>query len=234
MLWSGNPFITNLGYISEADGDEEGKPSFTPPASDNDTNPDDSDYTLDDGTDDEGNDPNEPEPQSDEPTEDNGEDNTGDDEDYSLGDEGEDGDSTEDQSGNEDDTSSNEDSTDDGTDPRQKLRDLENSIFDQLSEDQKASKIKELKGLFNSTYFNCQKIINNIDHVQKTPDNVKIYDYVSTTLNDLMKYIKDYLQDTFDNRTYMENVVEFEKYLSILDSIKKIFIELKTASNDNE
>ena len=246
------PEDTNAGGEEPAQASETGEEQ---PAAEDDGS--DEDYSLDDGTDDSGAEPENNEQQSqedttqDQSTEDTGDNSAegtegaddegdGSDEDYSLDDTGSSGEGEDTPS---DDTSSTDDGSGDagtgndsdtGYDPRQKLRDLENSIFDQLAEDQKASKIKELKGLYDSTYYNCKKIINNIDQAPKTPDNVKIYEYVTTTLNDLMRYIKDYLRDSFDNRTYMENVTEFEKYISILDAIKKVFLELKKDNKDSE
>ena len=164
----------------------------------------------------------------------------GDDENYSLdGAENMEGGETEpaegDQSGTEDGSYQDGDGqSNTPPDPRQKLRDLENSIFDQLAEDQKHQKIKELKDLFQSAYYDCQKILTNIDKVEKTPDNVKIYDYVSKALTDLSVYIKDYLEDVFDNRTYIENATELEKYIAVFDGIKNVFVELRKQEEHNE
>lgn len=172
-----------------------------------------------------------------------------DDENYELGDVGEDtsaedegegtgdGDQDDEEDGAEVNTSSSETNDDEGTnsiDPRQRLKELEDSIFDQLPEDQKAAKNKELKNIFNSVYYNCQKISDEVDQIMKTPENVKVYEYITNTLSDLMQYIKDYLTNNFNNRTYMENVVEFEKYLAVLDGIKKVLVDLKNKQNKED
>ena len=69
---------------------------------------------------------------------------------------------------------------------------------------------------------------------QNIVNNVKIYDYVSKALTDLSVYIKDYLEDVFDNRTYIENATELEKYIAVFDGIKNVFVELRKQEEHNE
>ena len=220
------------------DPDGEGDAGNEPSEDDASTEEEDEDYSLgEDGEDGEGNqDQADAEEDNEDQQDQSGEapppdDGDGSDEDYSLDDDGGDdngGEDTQQQdSGEEGTQDTGDDGESEGPDPRQKLRDLENSIFDQLSEDEKQRKTKELKDLFESAYFNCQKILASIDKVDKTPENVKVYEYVSNTINDLGTYIKDYLQNTFDNRTYIENATEFEKYIAVFDAIKNVFLEIK-------
>lgn len=136
-------------------------------------------------------------------------------------------------------------STDDGTseemdpgieddssnDPNAKLKELEKSIFDQLSTEQKALKTKELKTLYNSVYDKCAEIINTISAADRNPEQAKVYDYVMNSLTDLQKYIKDYLFNIYDSKTYIENMVQLQKYLTVLDTVSNIFEEVKNSSN---
>lgn len=235
--------LNHIRALQEADGDDDDKTSFEPPISNTEENKDiettsvaedDEEYSLDDGTDDTGAESTGTTDIDNSSHIDNNteeiqgtplQDQNNEDEDYTLDMD----DDTTNTTADDENTNTDIDNQTDNTvdDPRQKLRDLENSIFNQLSEDEKTNKTNELRELFNMTYSNCQKIIVDIDKVIKVPDDVKIYDYITTTLQDLMKYIKDYLNQTFDIKTYMENMVEFEKYLSVLDAIKKVFIDIK-------
>lgn len=136
-------------------------------------------------------------------------------------------------------------STDDGTseemdpgieddssnDPNAKLKELEKSIFDQLSTEQKALKTKELKTLYNSVYDKCAEIINTISAADRNPEQAKVYDYVMNSLTDLQKYIKDYLFNIYDSKTYIENMVQLQKYLTVLDTVSNIFEEVKNSSD---
>ena len=143
-------------------------------------------------------------------------------------------DASDDQNTDGDDTSTDDmgsDTGDDSNDPNAKLKDLEKSIFDQLSDEQKTLKIKELKSLYNNVYDKCGEIINSISDADRSPEQAKIYDYVMNSLTDLQKYIKDYLFQIYDSKTYIENMVQLQKYLTVLDTVSNIFEEVKNASD---
>ena len=63
--------------------------------------------------------------------------------------------------------------------------------------------------------------------IPKDEETTKLYDFVSNNLNQLKKYIYDYLTNSFDNRTYIENLTMFQKYLAVMDSINGILEEIK-------
>lgn len=126
-----------------------------------------------------------------------------------------------------DDTDEQDDTGVDSDDPSQKLKDIEKSIFDQLTPEQQKTKTMELKNLYNETYEKCQSIINTISNIEKVPDQAKVYDYIVRNLVDLQKYIRDYLENLFDSKTYIENMTELQKYLAILDTINNVFGEMQ-------
>ena len=115
----------------------------------------------------------------------------------------------------------------DGNDPREKLRELEKEIFDQLSDQEKQIKIKELKSLFTDFTVNCDSIIDKANNIPKTVENIKVVDFINKTLIDLKKYSGDYLINTFDLKTYIENLVQFQKFLSVLDAVKNAYSTIK-------
>ena len=82
-------------------------------------------------------------------------------------------------------------------DPSSKLKDIEKSIFDQLTPEQQAAKTKELKSLYNDTYNKCQTIVDMVSTAEKEPSQAKVYDYIINNLVDLQKYIRDYLDDIY-------------------------------------
>ena len=193
-------------------------------SADDDTN---SDNTTDDQSDDQTDDNTDDTPEQD----DNGDgqeddilDDTGD----GSEDGGEGDSSTDDGTGEEMDPGIEDDSS---NDPNAKLKELEKSIFDQLSTEQKALKTKELKTLYNSVYDKCAEIINTISAADRNPEQAKVYDYVMNSLTDLQKYIKDYLFNIYDSKTYIENMVQLQKYLTVLDTVSNIFEEVKNSSD---
>ena len=139
---------------------------------------------------------------------------------------------------NDPDEEGNDDTTDDTStdenDPSAKLKDLEKSIFDQLPPEMQKAKVSELKKLYTNTYEKCQSIIDIISTAEKQPNQVKVYDYILNSLLDLQKYIKDYLTNVFDSKTYIENMTELQKYLAILDTVNGVFEDMtKPSTEDN-
>ena len=137
--------------------------------------------------------------------------------------------------GNQDD---NTDITDNDTvgedDPSAKLKELEKSIFDQLSPELQQAKTIELKKLYTITYEKCQSIIDTLGTIEKEPSKVKVYDYILNSLLDLQKYITDYLANIFDSKTYIENMTELQKYLAILDTVNGVFEEMSKSVPDDK
>ena len=164
------------------------------------------------------------------PEDDTSEENTGDE-----GEEGDDGDEYEmnDPESDDSDTADTDDETEDPTDPSQKLKEIEKSIFDQLTPEQQKTKTAELKNLYTETYEKCQSIIDIVSGIEKAPNQARVYDYIVKNLVDLQKYIRDYLENLFDSKTYIENMTELQKYLAILDTINNVFAEMQKKSESD-
>lgn len=164
------------------------------------------------------------------PEDDTSEEDTGDE-----GEEGDDGDEYEmnDPESDDADTAGTDDENGDPTDPSQKLKEIEKSIFDQLTPEQQKTKTAELKNLYTETYEKCQSIIDIVSGIEKAPNQARVYDYIVKNLVDLQKYIRDYLENLFDSKTYIENMTELQKYLAILDTINNVFAEMQKKSESD-
>lgn len=217
----------------DAGGDQNQEDTNTDDTGTDDDNQDDNDeYQMNDPEEDTGENDDQDEDQEDndeyqmnDPEEDNSEegaedDNQDDGDEYQMND-------PEADDSEEDTTDTN---TEDPSDPSQKLKDIEKSIFDQLTPEQQKTKTAELKNLYSETYDKCQSIIDIVGGIEKAPDQAKIYDYIVKNLLDLQKYIRDYLENLFDSKTYIENMTELQKYLAILDTINNVFNELQKKS----
>lgn len=208
------PDDTDTQSTDNSNGDE---------SSDDNTSTEDENSSDDTQTEDENND---------ETSEDNSDENTEGD-DMDLDPDSTEGDENSDESSDEgegtDDSMGGEEEIDQN-DPNARLKELEKSIFDQLSKEQKTLKTKELKSLYDIVYNKCTDIINTISGAERSPEQAKIYDYVMNSLTDLQKYIKDYLMQIFDSKTYIENMVQLQKYLTVLDTVSNIFEEVKKSS----
>lgn len=146
-----------------------------------------------------------------------------DDDEVTGGDEDDGTDETGDPSGDDSDLGSD---TIDENDPHKKLKELEAEIFDQLSEEEKEMKKNELKKLYILLIEKSESIFALAQEITKTDDTVKLIDYILNTLMDLKTYLGDYVSDIYDNRTYLQNNVNFQKFLTIFDSIHAIFQEI--------
>jgi hypothetical protein len=121
-----------------------------------------------------------------------------------------------------DDTSSSDNSS-----INPKLQELENVIFDSLSDAEKQLKIKELKELYISVYNKCTTITDMMTEVKRDEATIQIIEYISNTLLDLKQYVNDYINDIFDSKTYVENLSQLQKYIMVFNAVNKVLAQIK-------
>ena len=130
----------------------------------------------------------------------------------------------------EDNTMDNDTTADDNIDPR--LKELETVIFDDLSEEEKKLKIKDLKELYITVYKKCGTIAELLTDVKRDEETIQIVEYISNTLIDLKQYVNDYINDIFDTKTYVENLAQLQKYIMIFKAINKVFDQIKRENEE--
>ena len=114
-----------------------------------------------------------------------------------------------------------------GEDPDQDLKDAENDIFNGLSDQDKVIKINELKDLYQDLYNRIITLYDKVNDIPKDDELIKVYNFIIDNLSDLKQFVYDYLTNTFDNKTYLENMVNYKKYLSTLNVINGILEEIR-------
>jgi hypothetical protein len=194
------------------------------------TENDDEDTNYDSNSDEDDNNSTEDNNDTEDDSGDESDDNTSDDssDDGPTNDEDEDTDYGDD-SGDSDGEIDDNDSEDSGgsVDP-DRLKQIESELFENLSDSQKAIKIKELKNCFIKLYESCDSILEKLNKSSAPNEDItRIFDYVSNVLNNLKQYVYDYYTDTFDTRSYIENTAQYQKYLTILSTIRNILEEVK-------
>jgi hypothetical protein len=129
---------------------------------------------------------------------------------------------------------SDPDNTDDNTvddieDPEQtdELQQLEDDLFSNLNDGQKKIKIVELKTLFVKMYHDADELINKINKIPKTEDNINILERIINTLSELKSNIEFYMVNTFKTLTYIQNSINLQKNMAIFNAIKEIFKEIE-------
>jgi hypothetical protein len=213
---------TNNSDDNQADDPEKDEFSI-----DNSETPDDSAGDTGDETGDEGGDSS-----GDNTGGDTGDDGSTDDE-FSVDDDSSSDDSSDDWSGDDDTSDDDSSDTDDGTNTIQNgLSATEKEIFDNLSPEQQVIKVGELKGLFSTLYYSIDDIYNKLTKIDNLkPDSSKIVSRLSNTLDELKIYIEDYLTKTFDTKSYTENMVIYQKYLVIFNSVNKVLEKINIDIN---
>lgn len=230
--------LDNL-YINEADDDADNKAAGndTPAANNEDTGAKSADDDTD-TKDDTDNKDDQTDDKSDEDTDaksaDDDKDNDDAKKDDNADDQNFDIDASDDTADKPDDNTS-DDKPEENPDVDNPAKKKDREIFDDLTpEEQKVKNIK-LKELYLDFYSKCETLIDKYNKIGT--DNEEYSKPIKKILNilyDLKNMESDYLLNLFDSKTYIENDIMFNSYLTILNSIKIITAKLvKTAKNDN-
>lgn len=99
-------------------------------------------------------------------------------------------------------------------------------IFSSLTAEEQQIKIMELKRLFSDLYSSTDDILDKLNNTETDENNIEIINRVSMVLYSLRKYIHDYLINVFANKSFIENDIAFNRFLSILNSISNIIDNL--------
>lgn len=208
--------LKEYGYLLEADGDDNSTDNNTDTNADN-TNDDAGDTSTDNGdsnNDDQSNDSDDDfdiDTSLDDDTSDEGSDD-------STGDDTDTGDT--DSSG----------STDTGTDepvPQNK------EIFDTLSAEEQAIKIKELKKQYQSLYNAIDENITRLNDIEVNDEYLIQVSRISGFLYDLKNSMYEYYLNSFDNKSFYDNDVMYNRFLAMVHYIAGI-IEVIAKSEEKE
>ena len=109
------------------------------------------------------------------------------------------------------------------TEAKQKDREL----FASMTPQEQKMKIVKLKESYKELYERIGQIIEKYDAISlEFEDYGHIIKKSLDVLNDLKSYIADYMLELFDSKSYIENDVMFNRYLIILNTIKKTTDEM--------
>lgn len=92
-------------------------------------------------------------------------------------------------------------------------------IFASLTAEEQQIKIMELKNQYSQLYNSCDDISRKINDLPLEEDSIVFISKISATVSDLKKYISDYLTYTFNQKSFIENDIMFNRFLSIIQSI---------------
>jgi hypothetical protein len=220
-------FFSNLNLFKEAevDGQEVGDP-----------NQQSTDYT-DDGQDQQPPEQNPTDYTEDQPTEqdDQNTEETGDDapppED--MGGDGETTDYTEEGGGEEGEGDNNAPPPETESDqPVDDIKKQEEELYGNLTPDQLDIKHKELKTQFLAMYDMTTTIIERIGDAAISEENIGIAEYISDNLSRLRDMLVDYMNNVYQGKSYIENSINYNRFLAVLNGINKILEEVDKKQNN--
>lgn len=172
--------------------------------------------------------------QEDENQDDNNDDNQDDenqDDDFGIDDDDNGGDDD----NNEDETSDiNSDEEESNLDP-DSLKAKDRELFDSLSIPEQQIKVRELKNQFSELYNNCISIIDRLNDISlELNDQYPQLKRMSDTLYDLKNTISFYILNIYDIKSYFENDITFNRYLTILNGVKTVLNTIKNGVNNDK
>ena len=137
-------------------------------------------------------------------------------------------------------TDTGEDTGDTGSSPETQEADVDNAakrkdreIFDTLSPQEQKIKTVKLKELFMDLYNRCDQIIDKLNSIGADYEDLGFPIHKSVeTLCALKEMISTYLLYLFDSKSYIENDITFNRFLTALNQIKLVTKDMRDAHKD--
>lgn len=148
-------------------------------------------------------------------------------------DDGDSGDGESDGDDTDNDSSESDNNTEETIENEDTMRDKE--IFDSLSPQEQKLKTTELNKLYLELYSNCNYIIDKINRIGTPYEelNIQIKKTLAVLYN-LKQMVSDYITNLFNSKSYIENDINFNRYLSILNSVKGIIEDINKSIVDED
>ena len=111
---------------------------------------------------------------------------------------------------------------------------IESSLnYDNLTPEQLDIKHKELKDQYGRMYDMIMSLIDRIGDVSPSEENIGTMQYVSKTLSTLKDMIIDYISKVYQTKSYIENSINYGRFLAQLNGINKILEEMNSKNEEN-
>ena len=101
-------------------------------------------------------------------------------------------------------------------------RAIEKDIFDNLTPSQIDVKHRELKNNFIKLFDATSNTITRINDIPTNEKHRSVLSFVNKQLSDLRDLITDYMENIYSTKSYMENAINYNKFLAHLDGVNKI------------
>lgn len=118
-------------------------------------------------------------------------------------------------------SSNNEDEPSEVDDIKKKEEELLN-----LSDDELEIKHRELKNSFLAMFDMTNNFIDRLSGITTGDENTKVIEFISNKLISIRDMITDYMNYTYKTKSYIENSINYNRFLVQLNSINKILRQL--------
>ena len=144
------------------------------------------------------------------------------------GDQSSDGEDYTDEDNNYQDDDSNDDNeyNDVGVPNDDEIKKLEDELFSKFNDSQIQIMSSSLKKNYLKMYDMLDNIIERINSSSKEDAYIKLIEFVTNKMNELREMIDDYLVNTFNTKSYIENEINYRRFLIVLEQINKIISEI--------
>lgn len=121
--------------------------------------------------------------------------------------------------------------TQDSETPVDDLKQQEEEMYG-LSTEKLEIRHKELKKQYLELYDTTVSILDRIGSASVQEEDIGVIEYVSSTLSNFRTMITDYIDKVYPLNSYIENSVNYNRFLAVLQGINKILEDL--AKKDNK
>lgn len=136
-----------------------------------------------------------------------------------------DSDSGGDDSGSNDNGSSSLDSDSDDSGDGETIE-ANTDMFASLTAEEQQLKIMELKKLYSELFNSVDDILYKLSNTDVTDDTMETLSRVTGILCNLKGQIYEYIINIFPHKSFLENDINYNRFLSILHSVSAVIIEI--------
>ena len=116
---------------------------------------------------------------------------------------------------------------DDEEQPVDDLKKQEEELYGNLTPEQLDIKHRELKSQFLAMYDITTTIIERIGDAAISEENIGIAEYISDKLSNMRDMLTDYMNNVYQGKSYIENSINYNRFLAVLNGINKILEEVE-------
>lgn len=107
------------------------------------------------------------------------------------------------------------------------IKNIENNLLADLTDEQKQIQSDELRKNFINMYNTTMEIIEKVNNIQKDEDSLSVFEFISTQLLILKDILNMTITKTFDTKSYFENMNTYQYCLAILSKVDELIKELE-------